>query len=541
MMAIWKLRAIPEVDEFGTSAELFSRHCLVPTALVYSACVILEKELDASQNTKIQRTLNACVLNIEHLLVRHIIRPAHRSYFSTRNKHQKAREPTLQTLLESLQTSIELCIASENQTLLELLLAAIPKIFALAVQNSDRSTHTRKLNEAPWLDTIFDYLTTFVGSPVAVVKLKLRPALLEMVHTATIERITISRRILRDVLSKYAQLPLSDPANAQLEVRWQMVIDINFLDPEVFTADETVESDANIPRFRTALVNSISNALPNAETEKNLIEVLNGLVSTFSRVKKMASFMSLWFDQIAKIRDEVFRSDDTWSFWISPKAVYTVHLNLWSTAAPVQQGIFQEYATMIHSLATDLATKAEQSHIQGLPCWEKGIPALVIMDAVLEAASGRRVLQDYTNELCVLSCDIAQVMKHSTEFPKFEGMLWCLLSRAQSSLAQFADSRLLHSQATEMVTSFRDRALFLVSNASGEVSEQAFMFFLALFRPISQSGNMAILIRDIIKSLCAKLLSDCEAILSREDDSKKLHRREMFRIWLLVHYSFPFE
>ena len=397
------------------------------------------------------------------------------------------------------------------------------------------------LHETPWLDTAFEYLTHFVGQPIADAPVQKTSPLEEMLQIAIKRKITIAAGILRGMLSKYSRLSLVDaPSDSPAEVRWRLVAAIMQLDPDAFTANEIANPAAVIPRFRTDLVNRITSIPPGeARTTKYMVDkVLGGLVSAFARIKNIGGFLTLWFDQLATTRHEAFGSERLCSLWGTTALFLIVSFHIRESLPSTQQQKFQAYADLIHSLAVDIAGEAQRDAITHLPCWEMGNPALVLMEAMLEAADGQDTLQNCTSVLHRLSRDLVGILGYATAFQRLERRLWHLLLKTQQILCRFASANMIMSHVHYMAMSLKG-VYFPAPNASADLSDEAFLFFLRIFRP-GISHTMDPKVRDILDGVFAKLVSNCEAILSKEDDKLQLHRDEMVKIALLANCRHSF-
>jgi hypothetical protein len=160
------------------------------------------------------------------------------------------------------------------------------------------------------------------------------------------------------------------------------------------------------------------------------------------------------------------------------------------------------------------------------------------MEAMLEAAYGQDTLQNYTDVLHRLSRDLVGILGYATAFQRLERRLWRVLLKTQQMLCGFASANMIMSHVHYMAMSLK-RVYCPAPNASTDLSDEAFQFFLRIFYP-GFTHTMDPKVRDILDGIFAKLVSNCEAILSQEDDKLQLHPNEMVKIALLAHCRHSF-
>jgi hypothetical protein len=533
MIDIWKLRSIPEADEFGTSSEEFSRNCLVQASWLYSTCARIKKN-GAPEDT--QRAVDACTLDIDHLHMRHLVGPARSWYFSATDRSRELKELKLKTLLHPIKAEVEHPKEIRHSEAAELLLQVVPSIFALAVEGYAESTFKQKFLAAPWVDAVFEYLAQFVGQPIAEGSFLERSALEDMLQIAIKRKVTISISVLRRTLSKYSGLSPADTiSNSPGEVRWHLVTAMMELAPGIFTRDEIANPADITPRFRTDLVNRISGVLPHGSppTDYMVEDVLGGLVAAFASVRNIEGFLKLWFDQLAKIRHEEFDSDGSWSLWATSGLLLLVSSYTRESSPPATLHLkFEWYGSIIDCLPAAISREAQIDAIENLPCWEKGFPALVLLEAILEACHGLPTLQHHSELLRTISSDLQYILPYAATFKSLERRLWRLLSKIHRLIVRFASVVNIQHNVNGVAHAVK-RAYFPGRSTAVKISNEAFMCFLEICQSEEAASPM---MENVLNGICAELVSNCEALLSNESDDVQLDPTDMVKLGLLVLY-----
>ena len=96
VMDIWKLRSIPETDEFGTSSAEFSRNCLVHVSLLYSTCLGVQRGGGRTGRRYFSVQWTRALWTLSILLMHHVIGPARSSYFSAQKQIPRIKEDAIQ-------------------------------------------------------------------------------------------------------------------------------------------------------------------------------------------------------------------------------------------------------------------------------------------------------------------------------------------------------------------------------------------------------------------------------------------------------------
>jgi hypothetical protein len=251
--------------------------------------------------------------------------------------------------------------------------------------------------------------------------------------------------------------------------------------------------------------------------------VLAGLATAFSRVGNLKDFLSLWLDQLARSWDHDFRPANKQDLWASKHLHIGVTRLIRESLPPAQlKKIFKKYSGLIDSLALEISASDENAAIETLEGWKLALPALVILEAMLEAANEDQMLRNSTKVLRKLSLNLQSFIELVTPFPNLERRLWRVLPKVQKILFQAEDTKTIVSQVHQLSESLYPRAMSLMDSGPIELSCQAFLFMLVVFQPVWDMGEARRMIQARINGMCAKLAANCTSILSPESGDLRL-------------------
>jgi hypothetical protein len=519
---IWKLRSIPATDELGTSSGLFSKYCLVPAALLNATCVTMLE----TERVEFEAVTSDCSASVKRLVLEHIIGPARSSYCASRPKSREL----LESLMEPIAAAIKHCNGENLHYQLGLLLRAVSDIFEMAVSGLEACTPKQRQIELQWLNALFEYLSDSVGQlivyqPPEHSKPWDDSPLALMLQAAITHKATIQTPTLQGMLSKHSGLSDANPEHGS-DIRWRLVTAVLELEPDIFTANELSDPAAVVPWFRADLVNRISGTTHDPETSDYLIRnVLVGLATAFSRVGNLNGFLSLWVGQLAKIWDHEFSPGNEQDLWMSGHLHVAAILLIRKSLLPAQvKEIFEEYSGLVDLSTQEISGSDGNAGLETLEVWKMTLPALVVIEAILEAASEAEMLRDSTDVLRTLSLNLQSLLKLVTPFPKLERRLWRVLPKVQKLLFQAEDTKTIVSQVGRLAASLHQKAVSLMDGGPIELSCQAFLCMLVVFQQIWHMEEARDTIRTRINDMCTALASNCIAARTPENDDLRLVR-----------------
>ncbi|TKA72098.1 hypothetical protein B0A49_03784 [Cryomyces minteri] len=351
ILHIWDQRSIDSSSDTDTSSILFSSECLVSAMRLLST---LSKSVprtainSSALNSSARQQISILAKQVEQLLARHILLPAHATHFAA---GADGVATSLHRLVEPLRLpqsdTTEPKVAIEHQ--LNLDISEFPLLLDVSLRCVSRSTPSKRHTEAPWIEYVFTCLADIVGTPVTETKPKTpisdglakeimppRESRQEAVGSWTSkrpqrfedQRVLGLQLMLQVLLEHNASLATQTLTNLAVsysrvfeckawDIRWNFLAVIHQLDTSVLLGDTNRAADKDLPpalpqvvfeKISTVPVDlppGYANSQHSSDRDSNLgivnLIVLPLLDAYAKKGRNLVGFVTQWHAQLAKL------------------------------------------------------------------------------------------------------------------------------------------------------------------------------------------------------------------------------------------------
>ncbi|KAK5151901.1 hypothetical protein LTR04_006519, partial [Oleoguttula sp. CCFEE 6159] len=355
ILHIWDQRSIDASSDTDTSSILFSSECLVSAMRLFST---LSKSVPLTAiNSSARQQISILVKEVEQLLARHILLPAHATYFAA---GADGVATSLNRLVEPLRLpqsdTTEPKVTIEHQ--LNLDVSEFPLLLDIALRCVSRSTPSKRNAEAPWIEYVFTCLADSVGISVTETKPKIpisddlakeispsRESRQEAVGSWTFrrpqrpedQRVLGLQLMLQVLLEHNASLATQTLANLAVsysrvfeckawDIRWNLLAVIHQLDTSVLLGDTNRAADKDLPQALPQVVFEKISTVPvdqpsgyanfqhSSDRDSNLgivdLIVLPLLDAYAKKGRNLVGFVTQWHAQLAKLCEASRKTDE---------------------------------------------------------------------------------------------------------------------------------------------------------------------------------------------------------------------------------------
>lgn len=254
---------------------------------------------------------------LEQLLARHIILPSRSMFLAAREQlgPNPSSDNTPLSLLDPLNridlSTVPNSAPTSEDKLDRRALSAIPMVFDVAIRCLPRDTPRKKVNEAPWLETMFLRLTNQLSEIAKDMNQRSLEMLEHMLQTAIDRKISLDTTVLRDIIT-YFDVFKDGPLGCQ----WTLVAKILELDANVFLmpTDGYHSHTGSSPSINGLLDTLFSHITTGARTvphkhseDYRLIKsrIVLPLVRELAQARDLSGFLHYWRKELITLEESL--------------------------------------------------------------------------------------------------------------------------------------------------------------------------------------------------------------------------------------------
>jgi nucleolar pre-ribosomal-associated protein 2 len=510
VLQIWQLRSHESDDNLGSSADIFSKECLVPVAKLYS-------QLRPNTNTETSSNASKIVSFLEQLFARHVLMPARASFSTIKDqKRKKQSNGLLHTYLEPLQVEIALSAADNGKSLIQIL----PHLLEEAIKLSPRGSPKQKEAEIPWIENVFAALSCCAGEPIPFSPVdspltgKDISPLASMLLVVQKHNITLSSAFLENILVDYSGLmPLAErlaiqnlpkpegvkEAAQNVAPQWRTISMLLRLDgnmflkrrdgsdskPKLFSyVDALAKAVADEPWIQepsfsgpVTHTSEVCDANANYSFEvvwekdrKTVVsQIVIPLMQAYHSARDLVGFMNLWFRELRRDWMELGAVSEGRLAWTANELRHAFWELLQEslTASKINEQIV-EYVLPVKELADEAAKKANHSmDWSKLQAIAPASAAIFMLDVIVQGIDREDIFQQNLPTFTALISEVSRYTKFSLSQFSCASRVWSIYTQLQELAPRVNVAEAFQTQREQLLASgVLELALKSISNLS---------------------------------------------------------------------------
>jgi nucleolar pre-ribosomal-associated protein 2 len=247
---------------------------------------------------------NSAIINkVERLLAEHILGPARQEFFGEEAELRSGFSfvhyiaPLEDILMHAHEEKPKITSYIEN----------VPLLFDITIRCSPRDTPRKRINESPWLETVFKTLSKCIYCGFAPDNTSEHPnleaaleALSKMLQIAIQRKVTLDSGILRMIIRVHSRVFRVDAPEGWIR-KWQLIHDALELDNTILlpTKDDLFP-DSIFSRLSLLWMQQARKPAEQIDHDalKNMQDICTKLMKSYAKARKLQDFMERWDNEL---------------------------------------------------------------------------------------------------------------------------------------------------------------------------------------------------------------------------------------------------